>query len=160
MYLTPNPHADAEAYYSDMQAHQDASDAIEAEAGSALLSALAWGSGEWLGLRSIRDRMAGEVIAELAATEEGCEAITKALSTLAQEARRPVPRRPAIQSPGQLLGRAQRALDWGAHSRSSKAALRIKRITSTNARYHGQRSFTHSPPREGFFTPKQEQTCT
>ena len=84
MYLTPNPHADAEAYYSDMQAHQDASDAIEAEAGSALLSALAWGSGEWLDLRSIRDRMAGEVIAELAATEEGCEAITKAISTLAQ----------------------------------------------------------------------------
>ena len=80
MYLTPNPHADAEAYYSDMQAHQDASDAIEAEAGSALRSALAWGSGEWLGLRSISDRMAGEVIAELAATEEGCEAITKALS--------------------------------------------------------------------------------
>ena len=84
MYLTANPHADAEAYFSDMQAHQDASDAIEAEAGSALRSALAWGSGEWLGLRSIRDRMAGEVIAELAATEEGCEAITKALSTLAQ----------------------------------------------------------------------------
>ena len=84
MYLTPNPHADAEAYYSDMQAHQDASDAIEAEAGAAFRSALAWGSGEWLGLRSIRDRMAGEVIAELAATEEGCEAITKALSTLAQ----------------------------------------------------------------------------
>ena len=84
MYLTANPHADAEAYYSDMQAHQDASDAIEAEAGSALRSALAWGSGEWLGLRSIRDRMAGEVIAELAATEEGCEAITKAISTLAQ----------------------------------------------------------------------------
>ena len=24
MYLTPNPNADAEAYYSDMQAHQDA----------------------------------------------------------------------------------------------------------------------------------------
>ncbi len=84
MYLTPNPHADAEAYFSDMQAHQDASNAIEAEAGSALRSALAWGSGEWLGLRSIRDRMAGEVIAELAATEEGCKAITKALSTLAQ----------------------------------------------------------------------------
>jgi hypothetical protein len=84
MYLTANPHADAEAYCSDMQAHQDASDAIEAEAGSAFRSALAWGSGEWLGMRSIRDRMAGEVIAELAATEEGCEAITKALSTLAQ----------------------------------------------------------------------------
>ena len=84
MYLTENPHADAEAYYSDMQAHQDASDAIAAEAGAAFRSALAWGSGEWLGLRSIRDRMAGEVIAELAATEEGCEAITKALSTLAQ----------------------------------------------------------------------------
>lgn len=84
MYLTANPHADAEAYFSDMQAHQDASDAIEAEAGSALRSALAWGSGEWLGLTRIRDRMAGEVIAELAATEEGCEAITKALSTLAQ----------------------------------------------------------------------------
>ena len=84
MYLTANPHADAEAYYSDMQAHQDASDAIEAEAGAAFRSALAWGYGEWLGLRSIRDRMAGEVIAELASTEEGCEAITKALSTLAQ----------------------------------------------------------------------------
>lgn len=84
MYLTTNPHADAEAYFSDMQAHQDARNAIEAEAGSALRSALAWGSGEWLGMRSIRDRMAGEVIAELAATEEGCEAITKALSTLAQ----------------------------------------------------------------------------
>lgn len=84
MYLTANPHADAEAYFSDTQAHQDASDAIEAEAGSALRAALAWGSGEWLGLTRIRDRMAGEVIAELAATEEGCEAITKALSTLAQ----------------------------------------------------------------------------
>ena len=84
MYLTANPHADAEAYFSDMQDIQDASDAIEAEAGAAFRSALAWGSGEWLGLRSIRDRMAGEVIAELAATEEGCEAITKALSTLAQ----------------------------------------------------------------------------
>lgn len=84
MYLTPNPHADAEAYYSDTQDIQDASDAIEAEAGSALRSALAWGSGEWLGLTRIRDRMAGEVVAELAATEEGCEAITKALSTLAQ----------------------------------------------------------------------------
>lgn len=84
MYLTENPHADAEAYFSDAQDIQDACDAIEAEAGSALRSALAWGSGEWLGLRSIRDRMAGEVIAELAATEEGCEAITKALSTLAQ----------------------------------------------------------------------------
>ena len=84
MYLTHNPHADAEAYYSDMQAHQDASDAIEAEAGSALRSALAWGSGEWLGLTRIRDRMAGEVIAELASTEEGCEAITRALATLAQ----------------------------------------------------------------------------
>ena len=84
MYLTANPHADAEAYFSDMQAHQDARNAIEAEAGSALRSALAWGSGEWLGLTRIRDRMAGEVIAELAATEEGCEAITKALSTLAQ----------------------------------------------------------------------------
>lgn len=84
MYLTPNPHADAEAYFSDMQDSQDARDAAEAEAGSALRSALAWGSGEWLGLTRIRDRMAGEVIAELAATEEGCEAITKALSTLAQ----------------------------------------------------------------------------
>ena len=84
MYLTANPHADAEAYFSDMQAHQDASDAIEAEAGSALRSALAWGSGEWLGLTRIRDRMAGEVIAELASTEEGCEAITRALATLAQ----------------------------------------------------------------------------
>ena len=84
MYLTPNPHADAEAYFSDEQEHTDRLHSIEAEAGSALRSALAWGSGEWLGLRSIRDRMAGEVIAELAATEEGCEAITKALSTLAQ----------------------------------------------------------------------------
>ena len=84
MYLTANPHADAEGYFSDMQDIQDASDAIEAEAGSALRSALAWGSGEWLGLTRIRDRMAGEVIAELAATEEGCEAITKALSTLVQ----------------------------------------------------------------------------
>jgi hypothetical protein len=84
MYLTANPHADAEAYFSGMQDHTDRLHSIEAEAGSALRSALAWGSGEWLGLRSIRDRMAGEVIAELAATEEGCEAITKALSTLAQ----------------------------------------------------------------------------
>lgn len=84
MYLTANPHADAEGYFSDMQEHTDSLHSIEAEAGSALRSALAWGSGEWLGLRSIRDRMAGEVIAELAATEEGCEAITKALSTLAQ----------------------------------------------------------------------------
>ena len=84
MYLTPNPHADAEAYFSDEQEHTDRLHSIEAEAGSALRSARAWGSGEWLGLRSIRDRMAGEVIAELAATEEGCEAITKALSTLAQ----------------------------------------------------------------------------
>lgn len=84
MYLTPNPHADAEAYFSDMQEHTDRLHSIEAEAGSAFRSALAWGSGEWLGLRSIRDRMAGEVVAELAATEEGCEAITKALSTLAQ----------------------------------------------------------------------------
>ena len=84
MYLTTNPHADAEAYYSDMQEHTDRLHSIEAEAGSALRSALAWGSGEWLGLTRIRDRMAGEVIAELAATEEGCEAITKALSTLAQ----------------------------------------------------------------------------
>jgi len=84
MYLTPNPHADAEAYFSDTQERTDRLHSIEAEAGSALRSALAWGSGEWLGLRSIRDRMAGEVIAELAATEEGCEAITKALSTLAQ----------------------------------------------------------------------------
>lgn len=84
MYLTPNPHADAEGYFSDMQEHTDRLHSIEAEAGSALRSALAWGSGEWLGLTRIRDRMAGEVIAELAATEEGCEAITKALSTLAQ----------------------------------------------------------------------------
>ena len=84
MYLTENPHADAEAYFSDMQEHTDRLHSIEAEAGSALRSALAWGSGEWLGLTRIRDRMAGEVIAELAATEEGCEAITKALSTLAQ----------------------------------------------------------------------------
>lgn len=84
MYLTANPHADAEAYFSDMQEHTDRLHSIEAEAGSALRSALAWGSGEWLGLTRIRDRMAGEVVAELAATEEGCEAITKALSTLAQ----------------------------------------------------------------------------
>lgn len=84
MYLTPNPHADAEGYFSDMQEHTDRLHSIEAEAGSALRYALAWGSGEWLGLTRIRDRMAGEVIAELAATEEGCEAITKALSTLAQ----------------------------------------------------------------------------
>jgi len=84
MYLTPNPHADAEAYFSDEQEHTDRLQSIEAEAGSAFRSALAWGSGEWLGMRSIRDRMAGEVIAELASTEEGCEAITKALSTLAQ----------------------------------------------------------------------------
>ena len=84
MYLTANPHADAEAYFSDTQEHTDRLHSIEAEAGSAFRSALAWGSGEWLGLTRIRDRMAGEVIAELAATEEGCEAITKALSTLAQ----------------------------------------------------------------------------
>ena len=84
MYPTPNPHADAEAYFSDEQEHTDRLHSIEAEAGSALRSALAWGSGEWLGLTRIRDRMAGEVVAELAATEEGCEAITKALSTLAQ----------------------------------------------------------------------------
>ena len=84
MYLTPNPHADAEGYFSDEQEHTDRLHRIEAEAGSAFRSALAWGSGEWLGLRSIRDRMAGEVIAELAATEEGCEAITRALATLAQ----------------------------------------------------------------------------
>ena len=84
MYLTANPHADAEGYFSDAQEHTDRLYSIEAEAGSALRSALAWGSGEWLGLTRIRDRMAGEVIAELAATEEGCEAITKALSTLAQ----------------------------------------------------------------------------
>ena len=84
MYLTANPHADAEGYFSDMQEHTDRLHSIEAEAGSAFRSALAWGSGEWLGLTRIRDRMAGEVIAELASTEEGCEAITKALSTLAQ----------------------------------------------------------------------------
>ena len=84
MYLTTNPHADAERYYSAQQEADDRLHSIEAEAGSALRSALAWGSGEWLGLTRIRDRMAGEVIAELAATEEGCEAITKALSTLAQ----------------------------------------------------------------------------
>ena len=84
MYLTTNPHADAEAYFSDEQEHTDRLRSIEAEAGSALRSALAWGSGEWLGLTRIRDRMAGEVIAELASTEEGCEAITRALATLAQ----------------------------------------------------------------------------
>ena len=65
MYLTANPHADAEGYFSDEQEHTDRRNSIEAEAGSALRSALAWGSGEWLDLRSIRDRMAGEVIAEL-----------------------------------------------------------------------------------------------
>ena len=64
-----------------MQNIKTPANAIEAETGSALRSAMAWGSGEWLGLTRIRDRMAGEVIAELAATEEGCEAITKALST-------------------------------------------------------------------------------
>ena len=54
--------------------------AIEAEAGQQLRSALPGAAVEWLGpARRIRDRMAGEVIAELAATEEGCEAITKAL---------------------------------------------------------------------------------
>lgn len=84
MYLTTNPHADAEAYFSDMQEHTDRLHSIEAEAGSALRAALAWGSGEWLGLTRIRDRMAGEVVAELASTEEGCEAITRALATLAQ----------------------------------------------------------------------------
>ena len=84
MYLTANPHADAEGYFSDEQEHTDRLHSIEAEAGSAFRSALAWGSGEWLGLTRIRDRMAGEVIAELASTEEGCEAITRALSTLAQ----------------------------------------------------------------------------
>ncbi len=82
--LTANPHADAEAYCSDEQEHTDRLHSIEAEAGAAFRYALAWGSGEWLGLTRIRDRMAGEVIAELASTEEGCEAITKALSTLAQ----------------------------------------------------------------------------
>ena len=89
MYLTANPHADAEGYFSDEQEHTDRLHSIEAEAGSALRSALAWGSGEWLGLTRIRDRMAGEVVAELAATEEGCEAITKALSTLAQQTQTP-----------------------------------------------------------------------
>lgn len=84
MYLTANPHADAEAYFGDEQEHTGRLHSIEAEAGSAFRSALAWGIGEWLCLTRIRDRMAGEVIAELAATEEGCEAITKALSTLAQ----------------------------------------------------------------------------
>lgn len=85
MYMTANPHADAEGYFSDMQEHTDRLHSIEAEAGSALRSALACGSGEWLNLHGgLRDRTAGEVIAELAATEEGCEAITKALSTLAQ----------------------------------------------------------------------------
>jgi len=84
MYLTTNPHADAEAYFSDMQAHTDRLHSIEAEAGSAFRSALAWGSGEWLNLHGLRDRTAGEAIAELASTEEGCEAITRALATLAQ----------------------------------------------------------------------------
>lgn len=84
MYLTANPHADAERYYSAQQEADDNTDALEASAGVAFRSALAWGSGEWLGLTRIRDRMAGEVIAELAATEEGCEAITRALATLAQ----------------------------------------------------------------------------
>ena len=84
MYLTANPHADAEGYFSDEQEHTDRLHSIEAEAGSAFRSALAWGSGEWLDLTRIRDRMAGEAIAELASTEEGCEAITRALATLAQ----------------------------------------------------------------------------
>ena len=84
MYLTANPHADAEGYFSDEQEHTDRLQSIEAEAGSAFRSALAWGSDEWLNLHGLRDRTAGEAIAELASTEEGCEAITKALSTLAQ----------------------------------------------------------------------------
>ena len=41
MYLTANPHADAEAYFSDEQEHTDRLHSIEAEAGSALRSALA-----------------------------------------------------------------------------------------------------------------------
>ncbi len=84
MYLTTTPHADAERYYSDQQEADDHTDALQASAGAAFRSALAWGSDEWLNLHGLRDRTAGEVIAELAATEEGCEAITKALSTLAQ----------------------------------------------------------------------------
>lgn len=84
MYLTTNPHADAEAYFGDEQEHTDRLHSIEAEAGSALRSALAWGSDEWLNLHGLRDRTAGEAIAELASTEEGCEAITRALATLAQ----------------------------------------------------------------------------
>lgn len=84
MYLTANPHADAERYYSEQQEADDHADAVEASAGAAFRSALAWGSGEWLNLHGLRDRTAGEAIAELASTEEGCEAITRALSTLAQ----------------------------------------------------------------------------
>ncbi len=84
MYLTTNPHADAERYYSAQQEADDNTDALEASAGAAFRSALAWGSDEWLNLHGLRDRTAGEVIAELASTEEGCEAITKALATLAQ----------------------------------------------------------------------------
>ena len=84
MYLTPNPHADAEAYFSAQQEADDNTDALEASAGAAFRSALAWGSDEWLNLHGLRDRTAGEAIAELASTEEGCEAITRALATLAQ----------------------------------------------------------------------------
>ena len=49
MYLTTNPTQTLKAYYSDMQDIKTP-DAIEAEAGSALRSDTAWGSGEWLGL--------------------------------------------------------------------------------------------------------------
>ena len=84
MYLTTNPHADAERYYSAQQEADDNTDALEASAGAAFRSALAWGSDEWLNLHGLRDRTAGEAIAELASTEEGCEAITRALATLAQ----------------------------------------------------------------------------
>lgn len=85
MYCTANPHADAERYHSDQQEADDQTDALQASAGAAFRSALAWGSDEWLNLHGgLRDRTAGEAIAELASTEEGCEAITKALATLAQ----------------------------------------------------------------------------
>lgn len=85
MYLTANPHADAERYYSAQQEADDHINAVEAQTGAAFRSALAWGSDEWITPPAgIRNRMAGEAIAELASTEEGCEAITRALSTLAQ----------------------------------------------------------------------------
>ena len=84
MYLAANPHADAERYYSAQQEEDDHINAVEAQTGAAFRSALAWGSDEWINPPAcIRNRMAGEAIAELASTEAGCEAITKALATLA-----------------------------------------------------------------------------